>query len=34
MLLQTFGQFVGGGDLVIGAIVFIVLIIDPVYCYQ
>ena len=27
MLSTTFGQFVGGGDLVIGAIIFIVLII-------
>ena len=26
-LVETFGQFVGGGDLVIGAIIFIVLII-------
>lgn len=24
--LETFGQFVGGGDLIIGAIVFVVLI--------
>ncbi len=33
-VVMTFGQFVGGGDMVVGAIIFIVLVIDPVYSYQ